>query len=360
MGQFIERRAMSTPLTVCYVTGRQVPRWEWFVDALCNQVAPGQWPSLQVILIDGRLWYKGFGKDYKDNNIAFSNPFFHEPERRQELAAIVGGRFEYLHIPPKPCVQQGPFRLTQKDWFCASNTRNTGIIAAKHPYIVFIDDLSLPGELWLGQAMHAAEHGYVVAGMYKKVNKLTVAGGRLVSCEEFPAGVDSRWSSGSAAGIVPWHGSGIYGCSLGFPVERALQVDGFEPACNGSGGEDYDFGIRIERSGALIMLNRNLFTLESEEDHHTQPFKDVAARDRRLVSRERLPAGYDGYQMPNQAEKYFSDHVLLNRVRNENRITPILPEGLREIRGKFHATGLVPVPREPTTDWRDGVALKDL
>jgi hypothetical protein len=281
---------------------------------------------------------------------------WHNAERRLELEQAVNNRLDYLHIPPLPSVYQGPFRLTPRDWFAASNTRNTGFVVAKYPYVVFIDDLTVLGPIWLAQVLHAAHHNYTVSGMYKKVKKLVVEDGMAKGYEEFPEGVDSRWSSGSDGGIVPWNGS-IFGCSFGVPLEAALVIDGFEMACCGSGNEDSDFSIRLRRSGAKMQLNRNMLTLESEEDHHTQEFKSMATRDRREVIRANLPLAYDSYQLPNEAEKYMSDHVLINRVINEARIVPILPQNIRGIRAKFQETGLVDIPTGPTTDWRDNSPL---
>lgn len=347
-----------TPLTIIYCTHRQRPQWKWFVDGLCNQADFEQRRHLQIVFIDGQLWSPTAHVNPRQDgsNIHFASKMWHDEERRIELELIVNNRLDYLHIPPLPSVYQGPFKLTPRDWFAASNTRNSGFVVAKYPYVVFIDDLTVLGPQWLNQARHAAHHGYVVAGMYKKVKKLVVDNGVPASFEEFPAGIDSRWSYGSDEGIVPWKGS-IFGCSFGVPVEMALAIDGFEMACCGSGNEDSDFGIRMRRFGADIQLNRNMLTLESEEDHHTQEFKSMATRDRREVIRANLPLAYDSYQIPNEAEKYMSDHVLINRVINEARIVPILPQNLRGIRELYLASGVVPVPTGPTTDWRDSTPL---
>lgn len=350
-------------LSIIYITGRENPRWDWFCDALVNQIPAELWPEIEVIFVDGCLWAKGAemfpNPESETNRIAFASRVYHDIDRMIWLEEIIEGRFKFVHIPPKPCAMQGPFRNTSRDFFCASNTRNTGFVVAKAPYVVFIDDLTLPMPLWFNQAWHAANNGYVVAGMYKKVLQLEVNRGRLLASTEFPPGVDSRWASGSDSGIVPWTGAGIYGCSFGVSMSLALQTKGFERACDGSGLEDVDFGIRLERAGGRVMLNRNMLTLESEEDHHTQGFKHVG-RQRKLVTRDRLPTGYDGYSVPNEAEKYFSDHVLLNRVRNEtDRIVPIIADDLPALRAEFHATNLVPLPTE-IADWRDGQPLKDL
>ncbi len=128
----------------------------------------------------------------------------------------------------------------------------------------------------------------------------------------------------------------------------ALGIDGFEPACNSMGAEDYDFGIRAERAGAKFFLNRNMFTFESEEGHYGEASLPRASR---TVTPDRLPEGYEGSTM--------SDHVLLNRVRNENRTLPILPEGLHAMRSRFLETGLVPIPTGPDTIWQDGCPLSE-
>lgn len=353
-------------LSIAYITNRAEPLWGMFADSLCAQMTPEQNLDIQVIFVDGKLWSPCLSLQPHppfEGRIALAHHFYHSAQRRFDLETAVKKRFDYLHIPPKPCTLQGPFRLTNRDFFCASNTRNTAIIAARHPYLVCVDDLSVLMPGWLAQVMHAAEHGYCVCGAYKKVKKLNFWAGAIdgietMTYEEFPGGIDSRWAHGDIGGIVPWHGSGLYGCSFGVPTEAALAVDGFESGCNGQGGEDFDFGIRLERSGVKISYNRNMLTLESEEGHHGEP---SLPRERRLVLKDRLPADYDSSPKPNEAEAYFSDHVLLNRVRNETgRVLPLFPEGLRAMRQEFLANGMVPIPTGPSEDWRDGTKLSEL
>ena len=155
---------------------------------------------------------------------------------------------------------------------------------------------------------------------------------------------------GSDTGIVPWSGGGVFGCSFGVPIEHLLAVDGCGLEVAAQGADDYDLGIRLERTGLKVFLNKNCFTTESEEAHHTEP---SLPRESKNIPADRLPAGYEGSTM--------SDHVHLNRLRREeDRILPLFPLGLRAIRDEFLATGMVPIPREPTTDWRDGAPLSSL
>lgn len=332
-------------------TARADGKWRWFVDALCNQATPEELRAWQVTFVDRLLWgFQPGAPKPPGDTIHFAHAFYHRAERRQQLDEIVNGRFEYLHVPPLPNVYQGPFRLTTRDFFFAGVSRNTGIVTARHPYVMFCDDLALLCPQWLDQVRHGASHRYLLCGCYAKSKAMVVDNGVLISAEHYPGGVDSRMLKASDTGIVPWSGAGLFGCSFGCPLENLLLVDGCGLEVAAQGADDYDLGIRLERTGLKVFLNKNCFTTESEEAHHIEA---SLPRESKLVPDDRLPAGYEGSKM--------SDHVHLNRlVREKDRILPLFPMGLRDIRRQFLANGTVPIPRGPTDDWRDGSLLKDL
>lgn len=349
---------MIPKVTIVYLTNRRVPKWEWFVASLNSQIPEEMRWGIELLFIDGLLWDKSVTSETRDE-IALSNPLWHDTERKREIQQLCGGKFSGLHIPPLPCAWQGPFRQTSKDWFCAGNARNTAVVVARNPYLVYVDDLSVLTPSWFNQVLHAALDGYVVCGAYKKVKQLKVTpDGKVESYEKYPAGVDARWDRGSDGGVVPWHGTAMYGCSFGLPLEAMLEVDGNDNACNGQGFEDYELGIRLERAGWPFFYNRNMLTLESDELH-----KDGTKlpMERKAVTPDRLPKNYESYRHPNHDERHMSDHVVLNRVCNEtDRIRPIIGSNLRSLRERYQATGLVPIPRSPETDWRDGMPLSML
>lgn len=340
-------------VTIAHVTSRLEPCWDWFADSLVSQLTPEELKQVQVIFIDRHLWKPEFRTAFPDwrdlTKIQLESTEYHDPARWDKLEAAVRGRFDFQFMPPKPNVWQGAFRLTTKDWFTAAQARNTAIMASERQYFVGVDDLSvlLPG--WAIQVRHAAQNGYCVCGAYKKVKKLVVEGGKVASFEEYPGGVDTRWNRGSDGGIVPWSGSGLFGCSFGMPVELLLTVNGFDEATDGQSAEDYDLGIRAQRAGGKFFYNRNMTTYESEEMH----FLDAPLpRESKLVLPERLPAGYEGNPM--------SDHVMLNRVTREERVTTLGGVSLRELRAQFLDTSFVPIPRTPDYDWRDGKPLAEM
>ena len=346
-------------VTLAFFTSRQNPRFAWWVDSLCRQTPPAELAAMQIVFVDAKLW--GIGPEVAARYLRaagkfpLADPQWHDWRRREELTAVVAGRFDYLHIPPKPSAWQGPFRWTDKDWFAASNARNTAIIVAERPYLVCCDDLSCLSPMWIDQVRHAAT-GYIVCGAYKKLLEMNVVHGRLESFKENPAGVDTRWDRGSDTGIVPWSGAGLFGCSFGAPVELLTAVDGFDYYCDGQGAEDYDLGIRLERAAGTgrTFYNRNMLTWESEEAHTEEP---TLPRDSKMVPFDRLPDSLKG-EYPNGL---MSDHVMLQSVMRETgRTLPLgraTPHSLAGLRDQWQREKLTPIPTEPAMDWRDGTPL---
>lgn len=348
------------PITIAYVTNRANPMWEWFIWSLAAQTTPQEREQIELLFIDSHAWNPkvDYTRYFSRSEIPLDNPAYHDSCRHQPLLNFIDGHFPHVvHVPPKPCAYQGPFRQTKKDYFCAANTRNTAFIVAKHDYIVFVDDLSVLMPGWLDQVKHAAQDGYVAAGMYRKAFDLHVPPEGQPASYRAIASTDSRWDRGSDGGAVRWHGSGLFGCSFGVPLEAALEVDGNDAACNGGGAEDTDFGIRLERAGWAVYLNRNMLTLEDEGRHHDG---SKLPQERRLVTKDRLPPNYESYHHAKPDERYWSDHVMLNRLNNEDRTLPILGDDLRAQRKHYQATGLVAVPAPNQVDWRDGTPLSEL
>src|ERR1044072_8139015 len=112
-----------------------------------------------------------------------------------------------------------------------------------------------------------------------------------------------------------------------------LKINGVDELCNGAGQDDYEMGMRIERAGGKWWINRNLQTWESEEGHHEEP---SLPRERRIVTPSNLPSGYESYPHARKDERYYSDHVFLNRLRYEQRFTPIAQwTNFRDARADF-------------------------
>lgn len=328
------------PLTIAYLTFRERPRFEWFVASLNRELRSMpdfDRADLQVIVIDGRY------------------------PRKLEA------NFPFEHSAPKPTVWQGPHRLTQRDYFCAANARNTAFALCRTGHIAFVDDLSvlLPG--WLKAHVHAAEHGYVLCGTTCKHKNIELdREGNVVSYDEFPPGRDSRLQHLPADGLVRCPGGWLYGGTFSVPLEHALRVNGQDEIHDTIGGEDYDFGERLERAGSKIYIDRNCGTFEDEDGHHAEapmirldkPWPPKLNGAPRTLS----PGAWSDPALPNTADGPYSSNYLFNRLRREVSRYHTIGNNfdLRELRERTLASVPFLVPGEPTHHWVDGQSLAEM
>lgn len=303
---------METPLlTIAYSTNRREPRWKWFLDSLRRETG-GNYDGIKVVVVD----------------------FFQE-DRPHSLPSYV------THVTPKPTVWQGKHRLTSKDYFAASNARNTALCLAPDGYIAHVDDLSVLMPGWLGAVREAIKGNYVVLGAYKKVLGLQVDDNGMAAWKEFQSGIDSRWNAGSKYRAVKASGRWLFGCSVAGPVEAFLSINGWDEDADSMGGEDYLCGIMLERAGWQIMYDRRMLTLESEEDHHVErPFV-------RIIKHQ-----------PCDASVKLLNHVLhQGRDKAPNYFGL---EGIRPLRNRVLAGEPFPITTIPEHHWPDGQPLREM
>jgi hypothetical protein len=235
---------------VVHVTHRPRPRFDWFVDAFARQLADGD--SVEVVFVDG----------------------LHSRERSNELHELIRGRFRWRHVPAKPTPWNGPHRLTRAEYFAPASARNTGIVYARSPYLVFVDDCALPMPGWWDEAKAAARHGYVVAGAYQKHEEMVVEDGELAGSRLAAEGRDVRdfrWDTGDDEALVEVGGGDLYGCSFGAPRKLLVEVNGLDELCDPIGWSDCSLGLRLQRAGATIFYSRQMLTVESMDQYRQEP-----------------------------------------------------------------------------------------
>jgi hypothetical protein len=240
------RGAKPATVSVVHVTHRREPAVGWFVDSLARQLEPGD--QVEVIFVDG----------------------LHDAQRSLELDQLVGGRFPFRHVPSKPNPWNGSHRLTTRSEYAAlSSARNTGIVYATAPYVVFVDDLCVLMPGWWEQVRRAASERLVIGGAYRKDHEMVVRAGTLVSSS--PVGVDCRWERGDDARPVPLAGGELFGAGTGAPRDLLVELNGYDELCDPVGGEDYQLGLRIELAGVPVFYCRAMLAVESEELHRQPP-----------------------------------------------------------------------------------------
>jgi hypothetical protein len=269
--------------TLVYLTYRSEPGFEWFADSLAAQLGPGD--DIELILVDGA----------------------HDRERGERFARAVAGRMVLRHVAAKPSPYNGANRLTRRNLFAAASARNTGLVYASKPYVIFVDDACVLAEGWWRAAREAVAAGRVVTGAYRKDWGMEVLRGVLVN-RHSRSGLDSRWQLGNDSGAVRVGGGQLFGASIGAPRDLLLQVNGFDELCDAIGGEDWQLGVRLEFAGVPIYYDRRMLSIESEDLHRRgvpfariDPTLPAAAYLERLtefgVHRRRIPGACDSSHM---------------------------------------------------------------
>jgi hypothetical protein len=323
----------SRAISIVYATGREEPAFEWFVDGLARQVAERD--EVDIVMVDA----------------------FHDDARTARFTAAIAERFPFRHVPPKPTPYQGPHRRTAVDCFAAASARNTGLVYARAPYVVFADDCAVPMPTWWQAVRRAAQAGDVVAGAYQKRWDMRVVDGVMIESRLEPSGIDSRWALGNDKRPVRIAGGQLYGASFGVPRELLMSINGLDEICDLIGGEDYQLGMRLAYAGARIVYDRRMFTVESEE--LSRAGKVYARRGRELspdAYAERLAAF--GVGQRSTAGAFDNSHMVLDIVYgteswashgNYYWLADLTPDGLADT-----------VRRFPAAYWFDGCAYADL
>ena len=326
-------------ITFVYTTCRKDPKFQWFVDSLYNEVTAESFDSskLQIVLVDFELQY--------------------DESRKDTMKAIIDNRFEFIHVSSKPSPWQGKYRVTSKDCFSASLARNTGICYAKHSYVVFVDDLSVLSPGSFKNIVEYSKEQLIVAFSYKKVWDLEVEHGAIKYKREEPSGLDSRWNQGSDFRKIG--GSQLFGYSAS-PLSVLLSVNGYDEICNSIGGEDYHYGMRIEKLSIPISYSKHVLFYESE-DHADQG--NVFLRRDPLMSTDEYTLLMKRYEIPqrwNQDATTDVSHLVLDMLIRNKSWTEGNDYHLTDVRNKIQRGGTFDTSFNPYLKTLDGVFLRDL
>ena len=234
-------------LSLIYITFREHCMFDWFIESIFNQSNLELNKQIQIIIVDGFL------QNCVDIN-----------KRRQYFSELINSNFEFIHVSPKPTALQGKYKITKDNYFCAANTRNTGVCYAKYNYIAFVDDLGCPAQTWLESVIFAKKHNNIQIGAYVKSRDIIVKNGIMIDKKTNASGVDVRLSH-YKNNISKAEISHFFGSSFCMPLDVYFKLNGMNELCDGCGGEDTDFGIRLNRAKHSFFYNKLMFIDESED-----------------------------------------------------------------------------------------------
>ena len=153
----------------------------------------------------------------------------------------------------------GPYRLTGNEYDGAASARNTGIVCAAAPYVVFQDDCSIVMSGWWrgGSAGGREETGSSPA-------RATATGAwwstrrRSTGSRAGAAGIDRRWRLGATPSrcgsrAASWRRE-LWRAAARFCVE----INGFDELCD-------PIGVEVAQLGRRLELGRNADSLQSAD-----------------------------------------------------------------------------------------------
>lgn len=332
---------MTGTLNIAWITSRKQSCFEWFAQSLWKQLK-GDPTGIRVIVVD--YWLQANQhREWNADDVR---------NRAGWMRGIVPG-LPLVLTPPKASPWQGPYRLTKKDYFAAANARNTAICLAHDGCLAYVDDLSVLLPTWLSAVLESCAAKRITCGAFKKLKNLVVRDGEVISFDDFPPGLDSRWKSGKDEPIEcppNW----LFGCSVVAPVERFLEINGWPEMCDstGVGMEDCQTGIALANNGHKLWYDRRMLTYESEERHHAE--SSMSRMDKKGDgSFVKVRPGID-----HPAEK---GHHLVRVLSKAKRFHNYFePGGIAALRKRILAGEPFPNTVLPEHDWFDKQPIREL
>ncbi len=152
--------------------------------------------------------------------------------------------------------------------------RNELLCGAEFEFILFFDDWQRPDPGILIEHLKYLRQGYIVSGKRIECDK------NGENCKS-----DKRDTTGTIKLNSP---DNFWTCNASIRYTDVVKVNGFDNCfCGGTGGEDFDFGIRVARSGVKAVYNPNAITYHYSHDeipksssslcgaHNLSPYKHI-------------------------------------------------------------------------------------
>jgi len=148
-------------------------------------------------------------------------------------------------------VYEKPRKLKRKVSIDHPSMRNDSLVYANGELILFFDDYQIPTDTLLEEHWKVYQMGYCCQGKQYFFDKTDFD--KLTKIESFYA---SNVDLGTSSRIVP--SSVFYTHNSSAPLRELIKINGFDERFNsGTGGEDYDCGMRLGLVGNKMVYNPN-------------------------------------------------------------------------------------------------------
>lgn len=316
-------------LSVVLITIRSVPHFDWFFEGLGKQTVK----PFEVIVVDDR----------------WSLERYTECQRQARTWGVNLGWYG----------KSKPSRWTGKrPALC--NARNTAVIVANTPHVIFHDDNGIAHPKWVERHSTWAAYRLMGAGTWYTYQHGTVKDGQMVG-ETGPYGWEARRKLGNSLMAAPsdW----LHGGNMGFPVETALAINGFDEDYDGEQGcDDCDFGIRARRAGYKPVFDPECIVYYSLDSHAlTQNEVPQDKPDKALLPRMSM-AREPKKKVLLDDKEHFSNEWLTQALNLGMRPTRANPQfNLESLREEYRRTmNMDKFPLGPERDWRDNQPIGEM
>lgn len=229
-------------LTIGIITSRPDPKIDWIMQSLGSQWGDHRVPVVMVV----------------------------DSMAPRDLGARVD-----LHIEPKPTIWSGRHKIPKEEWWSASNARNSIFCHAQTDWVWLLDDRCVVTPKSVNALADAMAGNYAVFGTYQKRHHMeyedgVVSGEKVAEDHRFTewakyvepyTGMDD-WLMTPGNLAMPAPASWCYGCSIALPLKWALDIGGFEEACDGLSAEDTAFGAMLGNNGYEMRFDARMGVIQ--------------------------------------------------------------------------------------------------
>jgi glycosyltransferase involved in cell wall biosynthesis len=315
-------------VSVCFITIRSQPHFDWLFAGLGQQT----FKDFEVIIIDDR-----------------------ESMERYKEARILAAK---NNIVMGYYGKSKPGRWTGKrPALC--NARNTAIVVANGKYLVFHDDNGIANPDWIGRHMQWGQYGYDTAGTWHTYSDGDVKDGKFEGTGT-PYGIPSEsrarnWPKDTQAMPAPgidW----LQGGNMGFPLQAALEANGFDEDYDGEQGvDDCDFSIRTRRLGYKTIFDPGCVVTYCTKTHANTQDEAVKTEEKGGRGLEKIARKPKEHIVKRDGQMHFANEFLIEQLLEGKR--PLKANSnfdIERLRKEYRETLEIKHPLGPEKDWRDG------
>lgn len=321
--------------TIAFITSRSENHWEWWRDSFLREADRfGLVQEPDLIIVDALYTGAENHSATKANN-TLTVPLTKSPRQ--------------LHIPPKPTIWQGKYRVLPENWWAASNARNTALCLCQTEWICFFDDRCVIAPGYLDALQAAMDGNYIMLGAYEKWERMQVENGAIVKTG-FNLAVDGRsayCNDNKLPNPMPCGGDWLFGANFAAPLEWLLEVGGLSEICDGLGFEDVQLGLVLQHNGRPFKHDQRAKVIQDRSEGRCGP-----------VMRHEDKGRGTGPVTDEKAHKLLA--MFKPQESKKSIHIPEWPFDIRQVRRDILAGNRWPTPPAVEfKDWYDGQPIKE-